>query len=441
MLSALLVLAEAQHALGDIGQALRTADRASALADETGSPSGIAQALLIQGSGQVHQGRYDQALARFHEARSMALEHDLSYHLAAALSGIRQVQSNTNALREALVTVREELILWRDLGMCRREAEALEGEAMIHDMLGHPSASLRALNQAHEISRRLGAPLRLAVNQYNRACSLLYHDDARAPEAIRASRQALDSFRRYRQPAREVAALTILGYALWVDDRHQAALDVLEEAYAACEAIDEPARLPELLAYQGLAYLGLGRPGEALSATRRAVLALAQGTISDEVVPEVYFAHAMALVHNKLEEQATSYLSQAYAKLLKAAAQFKDEESRQAFFRHNPTLRRLMGELVARGLAPDPDAGIIARTLPSTADEGPLEVLWTVDAGPADAALRQAQGSIALRRARLGRLLREARAQGADPSTADLAEVLGVSRRTVQRDLVVLRSS
>jgi predicted DNA-binding transcriptional regulator YafY len=62
-----------------------------------------------------------------------------------------------------------------------------------------------------------------------------------------------------------------------------------------------------------------------------------------------------------------------------------------------------------------------------------------VDAGPADAALRHAQGAIALRRARLERLLEEAQAQGAAPSSADLAHALGVSRRTVQRDLAALR--
>ncbi|MGC9348103.1 MAG: hypothetical protein ACP5JG_08205 [Anaerolineae bacterium] len=441
MLSALLVLAEAQQAKGNAVQGLRTADRALALAHELGSPPGIAQALITQGVGQLHQGRYDRAIGLFQEARCTALEHDLRHHLAAALSGVRQVQSNTNALQEALATVREELSLWRDLGLLRQEAKALEGEAMIHDLLGHPSASLRALDQARDISRRLSDPLRLAVNQYNLACSLLYHNDAGASRAIKESRQALDAFRRYRQPGREVAALTILDYAFWVDGQHGNALAVLQHAYAACERIDELARLPELLAYQGLAELGLGHRRAALDITRRAILALAQGTVSDEVIPEIYYAHAMALVANGTDDQASSYLTQAYHTLLDAAAQFKDEESRQAFFRHNPALRRLMDELTARGLAPAPDAGIVSRTLPSASDDQPLQIAWTLDAGPADAALKQAQGAIALRRARLNRLLREARAQGARPSTADLAEVLGVSRRTVQRDLVVLRSA
>jgi predicted DNA-binding transcriptional regulator YafY len=63
-----------------------------------------------------------------------------------------------------------------------------------------------------------------------------------------------------------------------------------------------------------------------------------------------------------------------------------------------------------------------------------------VDAGLADVALKRAEGAIALRRARLARLLAEARAQGGDPTVADLARALAVSSRTIQRDLAALKS-
>jgi response regulator of citrate/malate metabolism len=66
-------------------------------------------------------------------------------------------------------------------------------------------------------------------------------------------------------------------------------------------------------------------------------------------------------------------------------------------------------------------------------------VHWTVDAGPADAALERSCGSITLRRTRLARLMKEAQDQGAVPSTADLAAALEVSQRTIQRDLAALR--
>jgi hypothetical protein len=63
-----------------------------------------------------------------------------------------------------------------------------------------------------------------------------------------------------------------------------------------------------------------------------------------------------------------------------------------------------------------------------------VQVQWTVNAGPADAALKQHKGAITLRRQRLARLIREAEAQGVEPGNKDLAAALGVSVRTIQRD-------
>ena len=199
--------------------------------------------------------------------------------------------------------------------------------------------------------------------------------------------------------------------------------------------------LPELLAYQGLALLGLGQKEQSLALTRRALLSLVQGEVSEEVISEIYYAHAIALVANGDEDQAGDYFHRAYQNLLAGAAQLEDEPARQAFFHRNPILRRLMREVYARGIAAAPTAGVISRRLPALHGTHLVQVTWTLDAGPADLALKQAQGAIALRRARLTRLMREAQAQGAAPTVAQLAEALGVSKRTVQRDLAALRRS
>ena len=437
-LDALLVLAKAQQHLGQGVQAMRTAGQALSLARERASPEGIARALLTTGLGQFHQGRYDRAQASFYEARATALEHGLRYLLALALRGIRLVQSYTNRLTEAMATLAAELSIWRDLDLQRWEADALEGQALVQDLLGRSADSLRSLEQAFQISQQLDDPIRLAANRYNLACSLLYADDAMAGRAITEAGEALAIFQAHDQPRLEAATMTILGYALWVDGRHQEALAVLQEAYAVSERAGEPARLPELLAYQGLAHLGLGRDAEALDATRRAVLSLAQGTVSDEAVPDVYYAHAMALSANGREDQARGYLTRAYEDLLESAAQLENE-ARQAFFHHSPSLRRLMRQVYDRGIALAPAQGVITRQVAASGGGRPIQVRWTVDAGPADLALEQAQGPVALRRARLARMLHEAQAQGAAPTVADLAGALGVSNRTVQRDLAALR--
>lgn len=438
-MEALLVLAGAQQQLGQSAQATRCAEQALALARQSASAEGIARALTSIGFGQIRQGRYARALAPLHEARLVAAAHGQRYHQAAALRGIRLAQSHTNALADALVTVQEELSIWRDLGLERWEATALEGLATIQNHLGRSADSLRTLEQAQAISKRLADPVLIAISQYNLACGLVYHDDAWAPRTVEEAREALTTFRTHDQPGWEAGTLTILGYALWVAGQHGEALGAFCEAYDTSEQVGEFGRLPELLAYQGLALLGLDQTSEAMGRTRNSVLALAQGEVSEEVVPEIYYAHAAALSANGMEEQALRYLTQAYEHLLAGAAEIEDGAARQAFFHRNPTMRRLMAALRAQGLAPEQRAGIISRTLPAARGGQPVQVQWTVDAGPADAALRQVRGDVALRRARLSRLLQEAGDQGAAPTAADLAEGLGVSKRTIQRDLAALR--
>jgi tetratricopeptide (TPR) repeat protein len=435
---ALLALAKSHQHQGRSAQAIRIAERALILARENGAHQAMAQALTQLGYNQFYQGRYSRARTLFYHARAVALEHGFRYDLGLALRGLRSTLSNLNALDEALTTGEEELRIWRDLGLAKEEATALEGLATIQNHLGRSADSLRTMTQAEEISQELGDPMRTAINRYNLAYSLLYHDDALVPRALEEAQAALAIFQAHHQPGWEAATLTALGYALWVDGQHGAALDYFQRSYAVSEQIGELAYLPELLAYQGLAHLGLGQLAQATTLTSRAMLAMAQEEVSDEVIPEIAYAHAMALAANGRETEATRTLVQAYECLLAGAASLENEEARQAFFHRNPTTRRLMGELRARGMAPPRGAGVCSTRLPAVRG-GSVVVHWTLDAGPADAALEKSQGAIALRRARLARLMKEAQDQGAIPSTADLATALEVSQRTIQRDLAALR--
>ena len=440
-LEALLVLARTQRDQGQAMHAARSAEQALSLARACASPLGIVQALIVKGHGQILQGGYTQALALFQEARFLAHEHGLRRHLAEALRGISLVHCHSSAPLDALTTQQEELSIWRDLGLRSREATALQDLATTYDHLGRTADSLRALEQARGICEELGEPVRVAMNQYHLAGNSLYHNDDLAPQAIGQAQKALAAFRVYEQSGWEAATLRWLGYALWVDERYDEALDAFCQAQILHDHLGELGVLPELLAYQGLAQLGLGQCPQALDLTRRALWALAQGEVSDEVVPDIYYAHAMALAACGEEDQAETYFRRAYQNLLSVAAQFENEPARQAFFHHNPTTRRLMQEVYTRGIAPGPASGVISRRLPAIRGEEPVQVTWTVDAGPADVALKQAQGGVALRRARLSRLIQEAQAQGAAPTVAQLAEALGVSTRTMQRDLATLRSA
>ncbi len=440
-LEALLALAEAQRKLGQGAQAERIAEQALSLARARASLPEVARALVVKGYGYIRQGRYTQALSFLHEARSLAHEHGFRRALAQALRGIGVIQSYRGAPLSALAVAQEELSLWRDLDLPRRELGTLHNLSVSQCQLGRTTDSLRTLEQARRLCEQLGEPLRAAINEYHLADTLLYHDDALAPRAAAVIQGALADFQAHDQPGWEAAALVTLGLARWLEQKHDQALAAFRRAYALYERLGELGFLPELLAYQGLALLGLGQKEQSLALTRRALLSLVQGEVSEEVISEIYYAHAIALVANGDEDQAGDYFHRAYQNLLAGAAQLEDEPARQAFFHRNPILRRLMREVYARGIAAAPTAGVISRRLPALHGTHLVQVTWTLDAGPADLALKQAQGAIALRRARLTRLMREAQAQGAAPTVAQLAEALGVSKRTVQRDLAALRRS
>jgi len=438
-LEAVLVLTQAQRRLGQGVQAARSAEQALSLARACDSPAHITRALITKGHSQFRQGRYAQALSLYHEARSLAHEQGLRRSLAEALHWIAWIQSYQGALLDALTTGQEALSIWRDLEVPGHEASTLQNLAYTLAQLGRTAESLRALEQAFQLCEQLGEPVRAAVNEYHLADTLLYHDDAQAPHATAVIREALTVFQTYDQTGWEAAAWDTLGRALWLSEHYAEALDAFQEAYKGYEHCGELGFLPELLARQGLAYLGLGERVQALRATRQALVTLAQGEVSDEAIPEIYYAHARALTANDEPVQAQTYLQRAYENLLAVAAHLEDEAARQAYFHHNPVTRRLMKEVYARGIAHAPKSGVISRQLPALRDRRPVQVRWTVDAGPADVALKQARGAIALRRARLSRLLDEAEAQGATPTAAHLAEALGVSKRTIQRDMAASR--
>jgi hypothetical protein len=78
---------------------------------------------------------------------------------------------------------------------------------------------------------------------------------------------------------------------------------------------------------------------------------------------------------------------------------------------------------------------------PSLAETDKVEVTLTVDAGAEDAEVKGRDGIEGLRRGRILRLTEEALEQGGLLTQEDLARVLGVDRRTIVRDVKVLKAA
>lgn len=436
---ALWALACTSSQLGDRAQAHRSAEGGLALARRFGLTDVALDCLLLLARLGLQQGHTAQPEVYLAEALALAQQHGYRVHYAEARRLAAWAHRTAGRLTEARQGYEEALAVYRDVGLPKPEASLLNELAEIYDLQGLSRQSLFLLQQAAAILAQLDDTHALAVNQYNQAYARLYLDDSEAEETVRLAQGALAAFRQSRQFGWVADTLVLIGFACWVDGRYSQALAALQEAHSLHDGLNEWEMAAEINAHLVHAYLGMAQPGQALACSRRAVLSLMQGARTADIKVEVYFAHALALEANGQNAAAIDYLRRACAALFEAAARFQDEAARQALFQRDPITRRLMQAARQHGIEALAAGHTVTRWLASGDGQPAAQVAWTVDDGPPDHALRLAQGEIALRRARLARLIQQAESQGIQPKIGDLAAALGVSTRTIQRDLAHLR--
>ena len=97
------------------------------------------------------------------------------------------------------------------------------------------------------------------------------------------------------------------------------------------------------------------------------------------------------------------------------------------------------GEIVQPGQIRQVVASVKAPFGPPLAEAEKVTVTLTVDAGVEDAVVKECQGVEGQRRGRLLRIIEEALEQGGVLTQEDLAQALGVTRRTIIRDVKALK--
>lgn len=212
------------------------------------------------------------------------------------------------------------------------------------------------------------------------------------------------------------------------------ALAVLDRAVALCERFDlGDDQAVGIGALRALAMADLGRTDEALAAVEEAVARLGPA------VDRPYLVH---LWHHRIlrgagrEAAARTAVQRAHEQLLTSLEGLPDAD-RETALRDVPE----HVEIVAAWERARPVtvstrlATVDAPTGRPLREDELIEVVLTVDA-PEDSAI---DDRIERRRHRLLRLLRQAAERGADPTVADLADLLDVSSATIRRDLAELR--
>ena len=336
------------------------------------------------------QRDYGEALEAARESYRLYDAIDEALGRAIAGYGLGNLYMETGRLDTALGVLTAALEGYRALGQRIVEARVLSTLAALHRMRGEPAEAQACIEQGVAVAREVESEGALA--DLEAVAGKLAFDAGRLEEAGACFRSVLRTF--------EEQGLT--------------------------------SYLPFVRAWLAQTLAQDGRVAEAMATAREAWTSLQEDEGPEEVEEALWNLVCAARACHASEEAAT-WLEQAHARLSSFAASLGEADRRdyetavpavralhEAWAAARPT--RLTVELprAVEGMAqPDDERG---RT---------VTVTWTV-AAPEDDAIAE---RVARRRHRLARLRAEAAAQGARAGAEVLAVTLGVSRRTIERDL------
>ncbi|MBM3130224.1 MAG: tetratricopeptide repeat protein [Chloroflexi bacterium] len=426
-------------ALTDYPAALTAIARAVELARDAADAEIEFQARVRWGRMLRQRGEYAEARAQFDHAFALAQQQNDSLAQATVLNDLGVIAFNSGNFNEALTN-------------CQRALELARGDpktsANIHNSLGifyHYTAdyiaSLAHYDQVLAWRRASGDRLNEASCLYNLA--VVQSDRGEHTLARRALEEVAEITRAIGERRIEGYAVVFLGVVF----EHLNDLDAAEDAYTRGLALRRAIGLDALAIdpLAGLARVATAR-GDHARARQYADEVLAWLTtrgiagVGDALL--AYVGAYRALLAAGETARGMTALQTAYDLLMTQAATIPDEERRRAFIHDISPGKHIWNDYhtrvetarprIARVRLPRADAP----TGRALRDDEYIEIVWTLAATEDDAIADKVER----RQHRLARLLAEARAQGAAPTHAQLANALGVGVRTVERDVGRMRA-
>jgi hypothetical protein len=307
---------------------------------------------------------------------------------------------------------------------------ALFGLVNICAGMGQAGEAVAAADELVGLSVRLGLP---ATSDYGIWHRVSLGRARLANSDVAGARQALDGVgNAVPEAARPQMALsTLLGQLSLAEDRVYEAVPHLHRAFLLWQSRPEPRDVAGTL-WLAVAAARDGEHDLAASALAAGLRSL-EGTDMERHDPLAGFA-SYVVTHNR------ESLSAARSAVAKQAMRFSDPEQKQSF----ETAVALHREIAAawRGAGSGRRLSVrLARVdVPlgrTVRDDERIEVDWSLD----DEAVPVRGSRVERRRRRLLALVEEARAAGAAPTDDQLAAALGVSRRTILRDVQALATT
>ena len=476
VLEALLVLGNADIQTVRIADAQVHLNAALVLARQLPDRRRETYAVFLLGDVAVQQGKLSDAQQRFSQALELARASSDQQYEGRALRGLGLVTRQMGLPHQSLDWLEQALAIhshmedrWSEvvtrtillgtlfelgawdrllataedvlgaaeaLGDHNRVAGALHLQGLASYALGEYDDAWQRLSRAEQAFEARGQ--RRMAGLLRNTLGLVAEDEGRYGEALGLYRAALANAQALQAEVEAAYAQHDLGALLVRIGQESEAVPLLEAARA--KWIEHGNLLLRLKseAFLGLALLPAGERSRANELAAGGWAAFQDGVPVGEQPQGWLWALYGLLTALQQDEPAHAVLRAAYAELQRQAGAIGDAARRSGFFERVPLNRAIVAAhdaltassrvtlvSLARRDAP------LGRTL--RADEY-VAVRWTVEAPEDEAIPDKAER----RRQRLLRLLREAEQADAAPTDDDLARALGVSRRTILRDMQVV---
>jgi predicted ATPase/DNA-binding SARP family transcriptional activator len=424
-----MTIAAAQAAI-DLGQAAQ---------DVTATTTGYLQ----WGQALWRQGDYEAARPRLEQALDLARAAGLRQMEADSLRNLGIICWYLADYAEARACYEQSLHISREIGDRRGEGATLNNLGLNNVTQGDHAGARAYYEQALRIFQEIGD--RQGEGRVLAYLGLLSHhlDDDEAARDY--SQQALLIAQEVGDRSYQGYALTNLGHALAGLGRLAEATAFYQQALALRRKFGEHRRAMEPLAGLARVSLAQGDLTQAQIQVEEILNHLETQTLDGTDEPFRVYLTCYRILRTSQDPRAQTVLNTARGLLQDQAAKITDGELRRAFLENVAVHREIVAAYQELHASPErrPGAERITISLPRAdaplgrplRDDEYVTVTWTV-AAPGDEAIA---GKVARRHQRILRLLGEAQAQGAAPTHSHLAEALGVSQRTIERDMVLLR--
>ena len=365
---------------------------AAAIFERLGAP--VDQARALNNLGSAHWGRGDHLAARHVHVRALALS--------------------------------------RALGDRQAEGDNIDNLGGVAFVLGDHETAIERYQEALAIRRRSDDRWGVSISLSNLGDT--YRARGEIDLALSSYAESLDVNRRAGVVRNETTTLQGQGLALVDAGRHADAAAILETVAARHAELGDHANLQETSAGLARAYLGLGN--EQAAARTVAGMLARQRPDDRPLLRQVVHLCAAQCSRRRGDGSAGDHHLALAAAAMEDALAGLDVSDRERARARVPQHRETVAALTAASHC------VAVRLAPAGAPRGQpvpdgdrVEVIWTLRR-PGDPAAPAGDA----RRHVLRRLLDEASEQGAAPTDDELASALGVSRRTVLRDVNLLLS-